>query len=181
MKIISSIFLFFFISAVMVFGQELSEKDEPHYRDEKIPFKDRIYIGGNMGMQFGTITFIDVSPIIGYKFSDRISAGPGLIYQYYNFRGLASGSNFGGRFFGRYHITENMFTYSEYEYLNVGYYSVNGDYSRKEIKSLFIGGGYNQRIGTRASMTIMVLYNLIYSPYSPYTNPIIRVGINAGI
>ncbi|MBK9045855.1 MAG: hypothetical protein IPL74_03850 [Bacteroidetes bacterium] len=32
-------------------------QDEP-----KTPFMDRIFFGGNLGLQFGNLTYIDVSP-----------------------------------------------------------------------------------------------------------------------
>ena len=179
-KIISILFLSFFISVATVYGQDTPDTDEETYRDEKAPFKERLYIGGNLGLQFGTITFIDISPVLGYKFTERFSAGPGLIYQYYNFRG-AGFSSYGGKVFARYIITENLFAHSEYEYLNLGYNFFTGEFSRTDVNSFFIGGGYIQRIGNRAFISVMLLYNLIFNPYSPYTNPIIRIGISAGI
>ena len=174
------LFLSFLISVATVYGQDISDTDEQTYRDEKAPFKERLYIGGNFWMQFGTYTLIDVSPVVGYRFSERFSAGPGLIYQYINYRGLGI-SSYGGKVFARYLINENLFAHSEYEYLNLGYNLVTGELSRTDVYSFFIGGGYTQRIGQRAFIFIMLLYNLIDSPYTPYTNPIIRIGISAGI
>ena len=184
-KIITIAFLSFFISAATVYGQDMPDADEQTYRDEKAPFKERLYIGGNLGLLFGDITIIDLSPVIGYRFTERFSAGPGLIYQYFNFRGVGF-SNYGGKIFSRYLISENLFAHSEYEYLNIELlrYDAGGkivDMSRIDVKSFFIGGGYIQRIGNRAFISVMLLYNLIFNPYSPYTNPIIRIGISAGI
>lgn len=42
----------------------------------------RIIIGGGMGFSFGQVTAVAVSPIVGYRFTDRLSAGVGLSYQY---------------------------------------------------------------------------------------------------
>ncbi|TNF44384.1 MAG: hypothetical protein EP311_01250, partial [Cytophagales bacterium] len=61
--------------------------------------KDRMFFGGNLGLQFGTVTFIDISPLAGVMITPRLSAGAGITYQYYDdnrFQG-ANGSSYGGR------------------------------------------------------------------------------------
>ncbi|MBK9045856.1 MAG: hypothetical protein IPL74_03855 [Bacteroidetes bacterium] len=45
---------------------------------------------------------------------------------------------------------------------------------------MLVGGGYAQEIGANASLVLMLLWNLTEEQYSPYQNPIIRIGINAG-
>ena len=44
---------------------------------------DDIFLGGNVGATFGTVTLVNISPMIGYKFTDRTIAGISLTYQYY--------------------------------------------------------------------------------------------------
>ena len=41
----------------------------------QIPFKDRIFVGGNLGLTFGTITNIEIAPLIGYMLTPSWSAG----------------------------------------------------------------------------------------------------------
>ncbi len=36
-------------------------------RKERVPLKDKLVFGGSMGLQFGTFTNINLSPILGYK------------------------------------------------------------------------------------------------------------------
>jgi len=43
---------------------------------------DRIYIGGNFGLQFGNYTIVDLSPQIGYRITDRLTSGIGITYMY---------------------------------------------------------------------------------------------------
>jgi hypothetical protein len=152
---------------------------------KELNFRERIFWGGNLGLQFGNLTFIDVSPLVGYRFTDKISAGPGISYMYYreNFRGFAPFSTtiYGGRVFGRYHFRPNMFGHAEYEVLNLEYYSIftNG-VERANIPSFLVGGGFRQPLGGRLFMNLLALFNLNPHPLSPYSNPVIRMGFGHG-
>ncbi|MBE0663687.1 MAG: hypothetical protein IH597_14625 [Bacteroidales bacterium] len=46
----------------------------------------RWFVGGNVGLQFGYVTLIDVSPMVGYMLTDRFALGTGLTYKYYRIR-----------------------------------------------------------------------------------------------
>src|SRR5687767_2201721 len=46
----------------------------------------RITYGGNFGATFGTLTYVDVSPFIGYRMTDQWMAGIGVSYIYYRQR-----------------------------------------------------------------------------------------------
>lgn len=145
----------------------------------KISFTDRLFYGGNFGLMFGSITYIEISPLIGYKFSDRFSAGPGISYIYLQDNRFGLSTNiYGGRVFARYNITDFLFGHGEYEILNrESPYSLEG---RINVTSLFVGGGYRQRIGSNSFLFIMGLWNLNDSEYSIYRNPIIRMGFSTG-
>jgi hypothetical protein len=164
------------------FSSPAFAQDEP-----KTPFKDRIFFGGNLGLQFGNLTYIDVSPLVGYKITDKLHAGIGATYIYYKHKDAYlkyETSIYGGRVFGRYYIMDNLFAHSEYEMLNleVPETVTGGNYElvRDNISSVLVGGGYAQEIGANASLVLMLLWNLTEEQYSPYQNPIIRIGINAG-
>src|SRR5690606_34215869 len=80
------------------------------YPEDKPPLKDRMYYGGNFSLQFGSLTFIDISPLAGIMITERFSTGLGATYQYLNFKYANSSSSvYGGRLFGRYNITQNFF------------------------------------------------------------------------
>lgn len=145
----------------------------------KNSFTDRLFYGGNFGLMFGTITYVELSPLIGYKITERLSFGPGVSYIYMkDNRYDLSTSIYGGRLFARYNITDYLFGHGEYEVLNLETpYSLKG---RTNLTSIFIGGGYRQSLGDRSFLTIMGLWNINDSAYSIYRNPIIRVGISTG-
>ncbi len=155
---------------------------------QRTPLKDRIYFGGNLGLQFGNQTYIDISPLVGYKFTEKFSAGVGITYIYYkqHFKNYPqydySTSIYGGRVFSRYYFIENLFGHVEVEMLNMEVFNtIKYDYERKNILSPFVGAGYVQRFGERSGIYIMLLYNLNDTPDSPYSNPVVRIGVNLGI
>ncbi|MBI9037538.1 MAG: hypothetical protein JEY97_05335 [Bacteroidales bacterium] len=148
-------------------------------------FKDRVFLGGNLGLQFGTITLIEISPLVGYKITDDFSAGLGFTYQYYKdtrFNPDYSTNIFGGRIFARYYIYQDFFAHSEIEVLNYDAYYWPSSYKDNiTVTNVLVGGGYNQRISQKASASIMILWNLNEDINSLYSNPIFRIGFNVGL
>lgn len=142
---------------------------------------DRVFIGGNLGAQFGNVTVVNVSPLVGYRFTEKIVAGFGATYIYYNYKSYNnfSSSIYGGNIFGRYYILENVFVHGEYEILNVDSYDFPG--VRTNIENIYVGGGFRQALGSNSFLTIMALWNINENKYSPYSNPIIRMGVNFGL
>ena len=144
---------------------------------------DRMFFGGNIGLQFGTVTFLDISPLVGYRITDKISAGIGATYQYYHYQDKLYNFEtnvYGGRVFGRYFFTDYLFGHAEYEYLNLEAFDFFPR-RRVDVGSFLAGGGYFQRFGNNSGIVVMILYNFTESAYTPYQNPIIRIGINIGL
>ena len=77
-------------------------------------------------------------------------------------------------------IIENLFAHAEVEVLNMEVPEIYR-YVRKNVTSVFLGGGYRQMLGERASVNILFLYNVNESRYSPYRNPVLRIGFGIGI
>lgn len=167
--------LFFFTTLLCSFAQREIYSDS-------IPFKDRVYYGGNFGMQFGTITLVDVSPLVGVMITNRYSAGLGVTYQYFNDRRYVGGSTstYGGRVFNRYNVLPNIFLHGEFETINFDNFNqFNGEFSRIWSNALFLGAGYFAPFGGgRGGANFTFLYNLLHDNLrSPYGEPyVIRVG-----
>lgn len=132
----------------------------------QLTFKERLYFGGNLGFSFGIYTQINVSPIIGYQITEGFSSGIGLKYNYFSFNGSPSYSSsiYGGSVFARHSIVENLYAYTEFEMLNLGFY---GTTTRKWVPIGLIGAGYNFR-----PFQIMALYDLIGDKNNPYVSPL---------
>ncbi|NJO68127.1 MAG: hypothetical protein HC830_01615 [Bacteroidetes bacterium] len=67
---------------IIVFGLSSTVLFSQPKKEEKRLW-DRMYVGGNIGLQFGTITNIELSPHVGYYIYPRWSAGIGITYEYY--------------------------------------------------------------------------------------------------
>ena len=154
----------------------IEEESEP-----KPPLKERFYFGGNLGAQFGDYTLVNVAPLVGFKITDRWSVGTQATYSYVNIKysGYRYEDNiYGGSLFSRFFIFENFFAHAETETLN-GNWAGSG--TRFNVNSIFVGGGYMHRIGSKAGFGITAMFNLLPSIYSPYRNPIINAGFTFGL
>ncbi|MGY6522863.1 MAG: hypothetical protein ACXIUD_14105 [Mongoliitalea sp.] len=171
-----------FLLTWVLLGMQLSFAQRVVDPEERPPLKDRMYYGGNFGLSFGTITFLDISPLAGVMITDKLSAGAGLTYQYFNDSRWVGLSNtlYGGRLFTRYNVLPNIFLHAEYETLNFELYNFETNTSRREwVDAFLVGGGYFVPFGNRGGANFMFLYNLNYDVRrSPYNEPyVIRVGL----
>ena len=149
---------------------------------------DRVYFGGNLGASFGSFTFVDISPLVGYRFTDRFTAGIGATYIYIKSNYYAYETSFyGGRIFSRYFITEGIFAHAEQEVLRGKFYEPTYDLRLNwhTIGNTYIGGGYQSKVGVNSGVFILLLYNLNSSFYSKQINPsdpiVVRIGFNIGL
>lgn len=156
--------------------------------DESSGFRDRVFIGGNLGLSFGDVTNIQIAPIVGYRVTNAFSIGLGPQYQYtrikFNGGSDLTSNNYGFNAFARYNVYDPFFIQAEYEYLNFELFRQDLTSFRDNFSSVLIGGGISQPIGARAFFNLTVLYNLSYDqsePFQPYDSPlVVRAGINLG-
>jgi hypothetical protein len=110
------------------FGQE-SQKKKSH------DFWHRVSVGGSLGLQFGTVTAINISPEVMLRVVDQFHLGVGFSYDYIQSRNYFwdnpnqqyldfKANVYGGRIFARYYLRSlfdnalgNIFAHTEYEYL----------------------------------------------------------------
>ena len=118
---LTGIFLIAFLQSTSVYCQDYktNTSTDPPKASKRFDWK-KIYTGGGLGIQFGQFVYIDVSPIIGYRITDQLSAGVSLSYQYFSNNRLPefSSHTYGGGLFGQYAFTQNFFAHLEYQLLN---------------------------------------------------------------
>ncbi len=186
MKIYNILIAFLIIVAtpLFTFAQDTEEKVK------EIPLRERIYVGGNIGLQIGNLTTsVIISPTVGFRVTNRLTSGLGLTYQYYRNRGWGNLSGFtsvthiyGGSIYSRYSITRQIFVHTEYEALNLdsqmNWQVTPGERGRFWEQNYFLGGGYRTQIGSRAFLNIMLLYNFNNNSVVHFQNPIFRFGLD---
>lgn len=154
--------------------------------DENSSLKERIFTGGNFGLSFGTVTYIEVSPTLGYRFTNKLSVGTGISYRYRKdkrFNPDLITNDYGGNVFVQYNVYAPFYVKVEYEFLSYETIFVRRELIRESYNSFLVGGGVSQPLGNNAALNFSVLYNLSYSTLTPgpYRSPwIIRGGVTFG-
>lgn len=147
-------------------------------------FKERLYVGGNVGAWFGSSTYINISPLVGCKVTKELSFGVTGTYNYfsqtYNGKKFVS-TIYGFGVFGRYLVFENFFAQVGAERLSVLDYTSPVPNSRAWVDNILVGGGYRQKFSNNGSFVAAIFYNVNQTPLSPYPNPIIQIGFNIGL
>ena len=147
--------------------------------------KDNIYFGGNIGMSFGSYTMIAVRPLLGYKFTPKLSGGIKLSYEYVKDTRYSSSyttSNYGGSLFSRYRIIPPVYLHAEYASINYQLYNLNGESNREWVPFLLVGAGYSQKVSSNSWLNFQILFDVLQSDKSPYksSEPFYSVGIGVG-
>ena len=161
------------------YDSSMVEKKKP----EKETFWDKTFVGGSCGFMFGNKTIVNLSPIVGYKITDKVHAGVGITYEYYRYSDpnyYLETNIYGGSVFSRYYFRPTVFGHAELEYLNLEAFDY--DDRRVDVESMLVGAGFIQHFGRNSGIVAMALYNLTESAYTPYGSPIIiRLGVNIGL
>lgn len=169
-------------SGVTITSAQQQRKDIP-------PLKDRLFYGGGLGLQFGTVTDIEVSPIIGLWVLPRVGIAAGPTYTYYKDPYFRT-SIYGGRAYTEFIILQDfnniipigvhlgLFLHGEYEVLSLETALFKGDphASGRFLTNTFLaGGGIRQPMGQRSSLNLTFLWAVNDPGYSLYGNPEFRV------
>lgn len=167
---------------------EYVQKQAPSEKRDTRPFKDRIWFGGGLGLNFGSVTAIQIEPLIGYKVDQagKFSVGTGITYWYFRdnrYPPPIEYNAYGYRFFTRYRFIQQAYLHAEFLNLNAERYDdVTDDLRRFWVPHLLVGGGYVQPIGERSSLSLQVLFEVLQDPNSVYfgQGPIFSGGVGFG-
>jgi len=171
----------------------VAQEEEPTGRQGKFFFIPEIWLS------FGTRTYIDLAPMVGYHVLDRLALalGPHYIFQTQNANAYYPTSYrshaYGLKGFARFSLITNaeeflpinlfseLFVHVEYEGLSLEkayYVPPYNDDGRYIYNGFLVGGGLSQRVGIHNSVSFTILWDINEMTVSPYSNPIFRVGFN---
>jgi len=161
-------------------------------REEPPPLKERLFYGGNIGLQFGTITDIEIAPVVGLWILPRLAVAAGPDYRFY--KDLFNRTNiYGGKVYSQFvifqdinsflplgihtgillHIEDELLSLESSFWKNPPLTS-----DRFYINTILAGGGISQQLGRRSSINLIILWALNESEFNVYGNPEIRVSFN---
>ena len=178
--------LIFTIALLLITTHFLKAQFDPDFNnngqqeDDQERFIDNVYVGGNVGLQFGGSFFLgELSPLAGYYLFNNFSVGTGLTYQFRSASDLfGSGRDtdhiYGGRVFIRYEFLKIAFVHAEVE-------SIRWDPEVKDplwATAPLVGGGIFLSKSEKGGFYFSVLYNTNFDTVeSPYNSQwVIRPG-----
>jgi len=186
-------------------GKPINEKRK--YKADPEGFDpSKIIWGGGIILSAGTgYANLGISPILGYRISDRLSAGIGAGFQYLKIKNyLSVGNSQGGsqpydlktsiintNLWARFVVWNNIFLQVQPEINNLDLLSEEIVYAypasyktvKKErtfVPSMMVGGGLRQPLSERVSFVGIILYDVLKDKHSPYQGIDLRFGINVG-
>lgn len=180
---------------VMLFftAAQAQEKEAP----KKGFQKEKAFLGGNFGLTFGDYTLINISPQLGYRFTDFFAAGFGINGQYISIKERTWNGNMyskssrgvvGLNVFGRVYPIPLIMLQAQpevnYVFGKDKYYDTNPAQVYKSdasiAPSLLAGAGVVIPSG-RGALILSVFYDVLQNQNSPYgKRPIYNFGYNIG-
>jgi hypothetical protein len=180
----TALVLFLFFLPIVTEGQRT--KSAPP------PFRERLFYGGNFGLQFGTITDIQISPVIGFWVLPRLAVAVGPDYRFYKQKLYSNSTKthiYGGKAYLEItvlrninsvipigsntdiilHLEDNLLSLESEYFRNPPYTS-----DRFLMNTVLGGPGLSQQIGKRSALNILVLWALNEPEVRIYSTPEIR-------
>lgn len=157
-------------------------------RSEPPPLRERFFFGGSFGLQIGTITDIELSPVAGLWVLPRLAVAAGPDYRFYK-DPLGKTNIYGGKAYLEYAVIKDInslipiglnmgiFVHFEDEMLSLDseFWQIPNGSERYNVNTLLAGAGLSQPVGRRASVNMMLLWPLNEAEYDIYSSPEFRV------
>jgi hypothetical protein len=170
------------LSPDSVFAQRKVQEMDPQKAEqaqaakdyEKTPWTDKLTYGGNFWFSFGSgFSQIYLQPLVGYRVTDKFTAGTGFTYIYTSQKYYVSNNQtvtysdnvYGLNFFARHQLFGPLFAQAEYQPMNFTSYNRLGESKRMWTNALYLGGGLSQSMGGKGGFYMMVLYDVLWRSY----------------
>jgi len=154
-------------------------------------FRERLFFGGSFGLSFGSITDIQISPVIGFWVMPRIAVAAGPTYRYYKDQ-IDKTALYGGRAYMQLVVIQDLssvmslgvhtgiFLHVEDELLSLktSFWKNPPPYPEADrfyVNTILAGIGLSQQLGKRSSLNFMILWPLNDSSYGIYSKPDLKI------
>jgi len=159
----------------------------PPPAETKPSFKERVYVGGGVGLSFGTIDYVSLNPLVGFKLAPRVSLDVQPFYRWTRdsrYSPSVDTTDYGAGVFVRVNIIQGLFGEAGYEYTNYEFVNSLGGTARDTHNAYLAGAGYAFPAGRNVSFYTTALYDFSYDgndPFRPYDSPVrFQVGVSVG-
>lgn len=176
------ILVFLLLFCCKLFAQWPEEKtinpqNSPSVEEKEKKFNtSKLIYGGSFGLTFGSITAIELSPIIGYKITPKFHTGIGLYYSYFNNTYYKHDyHSYGASVFARYYPIGPFLLHAELQGINEDVYKANIR-AREWIAYPLAGVGIAKPLGSSSRVILLLLWN--FNDRTGVRNPIIQVGFS---
>jgi hypothetical protein len=159
--------------------------------------KDRLFVGGNFGLSFGDQILVNISPVVGYRFSELFAAGLGINGQYVSVKSYYQdgspytktsqgvfGLNVFGRIFPIKHIMLQVQPEANYIFGNQTFYGPPEQRYKMDamiVPSFLVGAGAVFPSGN-GSFMVSYFYDVLQKANSPYGGqPFLTFGYNVSL
>jgi hypothetical protein len=155
--------------------------------EPKSSVMQRLYFGGGVGLGFGTVDYVEVAPLVGFRVIPRLELGFQPFYQWTDdgrYSPSVSTTDYGARLFARVPIWRGLFAEGDYEYTNYEYPTAPGLTARDTYNAFLAGGGYYFGVGGKVGMYASALYDFSYDdndPFRAYDSAVrYQIGVSVG-
>jgi hypothetical protein len=155
------------------------------------PIRERLFYGGNFGLQFGNITDIQFSPVVGFWVLPRLAVAIGPDYRFYKekFYNYSDKTHlYGGKAYVEITVLRNInsvipigantdiILHLEDNLLSLEsrFFRTPSATDRFLMNTVLAGPGISQQIGKRSALNILVLWALNEPEVRIYSTPEIR-------
>jgi hypothetical protein len=175
-----------------IIAQETDEDRFPYVQKQESdtpPINQRLFFGGSVGLVFGTITDIQLSPVVGFWVLPRLAVAVGPSYRYYKDQ-YDKTAIYGAKAYVEFTVIQDItkvlplgahtgiFLHAENELLSLKtsfWKSPPYQGDRFYVNTFLAGVGLSQQVGKRSFLNFTVLWPLNDSNYELYSKPEIRV------
>jgi hypothetical protein len=181
------------LALVLVCSQNLPSFGQVREVQEVPPLRERMFFGGSFWLSFGSVTNIQIAPVVGAWVLPRVAIAAGPDYRFYKDE-YSQTSVYGAKAYIQYvflrdlnnilplGIHTGLFLHLEDEYLNLesaDWLMYNQTQSERfSVNTVLLGGGISQQMGPRSSVNFVVLWALNDAGYGIYSNPEIMISFN---
>ena len=163
----------FLLGAFLLFGlngiaqpddyvNSLPSNDKSKQSLNDLTHRERTVVGGSLGLGLSSsngsgMFYGAITPLVGYRLTDRLSAGVGFNFTYYKTR-LYEEQIYAGIAWARLGLFNGLFACAEINQVNAPTYSFGGT-QRETFPLVLAGGGISQGIGHGLGTYFQIMYD----------------------